>query len=117
MRVLYHPEFANEIRKFEARYAEVSSQPGERFCEEVDHSVEVIKSSPTSAGSLSESGFWNHPPNASAQPQKLSVLRTLFSCRRSLDVRRRRSQPLRSINMADTLLIVTFLRATRAFEF
>jgi hypothetical protein len=50
MRVLYHPEFPKDVRKFESRYAEVSSRLGERFSKEVEEAIEAVKMSPTSAG-------------------------------------------------------------------
>jgi len=50
MRVIFHPEFAKDIRRFEAEYAQVSEGLAARFRNEVDQALEAIKSSPTSAG-------------------------------------------------------------------
>jgi hypothetical protein len=50
MRVIFHPEFAKDIRRFEAEYGQVSEGLAARFRNEVDQALEAIKSSPTSAG-------------------------------------------------------------------
>lgn len=50
MRVIFHPEFPKDIRKFEEDYAEISDGLASRFRNEIDDAVEVIKVSPTSAG-------------------------------------------------------------------
>jgi hypothetical protein len=50
MTFLYHPEFPQEIKKFEFQYKETSASLGQRFRAEVDGAIEHIKKSPTSAG-------------------------------------------------------------------
>jgi hypothetical protein len=50
MRVIFHPAFAKDIRRFEAEYSRISEGLGIRFRKEVDEALEAIKSSPTSAG-------------------------------------------------------------------
>jgi len=50
MRVIFHPEFAEDIRRFEAEYSQVSDGLATRFRTEVDQALDAIKSSPTSAG-------------------------------------------------------------------
>jgi hypothetical protein len=50
MRVLFHPEFPEDIRRFEAEYSQVSEGLAIRFRSEVDQALDAIKSSPTSAG-------------------------------------------------------------------
>lgn len=43
MRVLFHPEFPKEVRRFEAEYAEVSNGLGRRFRKAVGEAIEAIK--------------------------------------------------------------------------
>lgn len=50
MRVLFHPEFPGDIRRFEAEYFRISEGLAIRFRNEVGEAVNAIKSSPTSAG-------------------------------------------------------------------
>jgi len=50
MRVLFHPEFPKDIRRFEAEYARISDGLAERFRQEIDAAVDAIESSPGSAG-------------------------------------------------------------------
>ena len=50
MRVLFHPEFPKDVRRFEADYKNVSPGLAVRFRKEIDDSVEAIKSAPGSAG-------------------------------------------------------------------
>jgi len=50
MTVIFHPEFPNDIRKFESGYAEISSGLALRFRTEIDAAVAAVKSSPQSAG-------------------------------------------------------------------
>jgi len=50
MRVLFHPEFPKDIRRFEAEYARISDGLAERFREEIDAAVDAIELSPGSAG-------------------------------------------------------------------
>ena len=50
MRVLFHPDFPKDVRRFQAEYAAISTGLGVRFRRELDDAVDAIKSSPTSAG-------------------------------------------------------------------
>lgn len=50
MTVLYHPEFPQDIKKFEAQYRQISARVGLRFRAEVSRAIEHIKASPSSAG-------------------------------------------------------------------
>ena len=56
MRVAYHPEFPQDIKKYEAQYREISPLLGLRFRAEVDKAIEQIKSSPSSAGHFLNTG-------------------------------------------------------------
>lgn len=50
MTVIFHPEFPNDIRKFESGYAQISIGLASRFRDEIDAAIESVKASPTSAG-------------------------------------------------------------------
>jgi hypothetical protein len=50
MRVFFHPDFSKDVRRFQAEYASISAGLSVRFRQELDETVEAIKSSPTSAG-------------------------------------------------------------------
>ena len=50
MTVIFHPEFPNDIRKFESGYAEISSGLAARFRGEIDSAIAAVKTSPQSAG-------------------------------------------------------------------
>jgi hypothetical protein len=56
MRVIYHPEFPKEIKRFEAQYREISGRLALRFRAELDAAIEQIKASPTSAGHFLNTG-------------------------------------------------------------
>lgn len=56
MTVLYHPEFANDIRLFATRYREVSPALADRFRQEIDDALAVIISNPTAAGHFLNTG-------------------------------------------------------------
>lgn len=56
MTVVYHPEFPQDIKKFEAQYREISARLGQRFRAEVDKAIEVIKATPTSGGHFLDTG-------------------------------------------------------------
>jgi hypothetical protein len=56
MRVLFHPEFPKDVRKFEAEYAAISARLGSRFRNEIAEALQAIKSSPTSAGHFLDLG-------------------------------------------------------------
>jgi len=50
MRVLFHPDFPKDVRRFADAYSEISPGLTARFHDEIDASVEAIKQSPASAG-------------------------------------------------------------------
>lgn len=50
MRVLFHPEFSADIRRFEVQYSKISAGLAARFLDEVLQAINAIKQSPTSAG-------------------------------------------------------------------
>jgi hypothetical protein len=50
MRVIFHPDFAEDIRRFEAEYSQVSEGLATRFRNEVNQALDAIKLSPMSAG-------------------------------------------------------------------
>jgi hypothetical protein len=50
IRVIFHPEFSPDIRRFENVYSQVSDGLALRFRNEVLQAVNAIKASPTSAG-------------------------------------------------------------------
>ena len=52
MRVIFHPEFPQDVQKFEKEYAQISDGLGLRFRLEVDQAIEAVKASPTSAGHI-----------------------------------------------------------------
>jgi len=56
MRVVYHPDFPKDIRKFEADYKAISDGLGTRFRREVLDGIEAIKASPQSAGHYLQTG-------------------------------------------------------------
>ena len=50
MTVLFHPEFARDILRFEKQYARISPGLAARFRREIDRGLESITRSPGSAG-------------------------------------------------------------------
>jgi len=50
MTVVFHPEFVNDIRKFDSDYGRISVGLAARFRDEVVSAVDAVKVSPTSAG-------------------------------------------------------------------
>jgi hypothetical protein len=50
MRVIYHPDFPTDVRRFEADYAKISKGLATRFRKELDQAVDAVKRSPASAG-------------------------------------------------------------------
>lgn len=50
MRVLFHPEFPQDVRRLNADYAEISEGLALRFRQEVDDAVDAILASPSAAG-------------------------------------------------------------------
>ena len=56
MRVLYHPDFPKDIRKFEADYRSVSEGLAARFRLEIEAALDAVKASPQSAGHYLRTG-------------------------------------------------------------
>ena len=52
MTVLFHPEFGQDILRFQAEYAGISSGLAERFRKDDDQAIEAIIRSPGSAGHI-----------------------------------------------------------------
>ena len=50
MKVVYHPDFPKDIRKFEVEYQQLAIGLGTRFRQEVDEALNAIKAAPQSAG-------------------------------------------------------------------
>ncbi len=50
MRVLYHPEFPQDIRRFENEYRSISEGLAARFREQIETALEAVKGSPQGAG-------------------------------------------------------------------
>jgi hypothetical protein len=50
MKIVFHPEFPRDQRKFQAAYAEISPGLAARFRQEIADAVEAIKASPGGAG-------------------------------------------------------------------
>jgi hypothetical protein len=50
MRVLFHPEFPGDIRRFANGYAQISPGLAQRFQSEIDEAIGAIKTAPGSAG-------------------------------------------------------------------
>lgn len=56
MKVIYHPEFPKDIKRFEAQYSEVSEALARRFRGAVDDAIQRIKVCPGSAGHFVNTG-------------------------------------------------------------
>jgi hypothetical protein len=56
MRVLFHPEFPKDIRKFERDYKSISEGLALRFRSEIHEALEAIKASPHGAGHFLQTG-------------------------------------------------------------
>ena len=56
MRVSYHPDFPQDILRFEFQYREISGRLAARFRAETDTAIERIKSSPGAAGHFLNTG-------------------------------------------------------------
>lgn len=56
MKVLFHPDFPTDQRKFQEDYAEISIGLAARFQSEVDDAVAVVKAAPTAAGHFVNTG-------------------------------------------------------------
>lgn len=56
MRVVFHPGFGADQRRFELDYARISAGLAERFRGEIDEAFEAIKASPAGAGHFVHTG-------------------------------------------------------------
>src|SRR5947207_3496619 len=56
MTVRFHPEFPNDIRKFEEGYKNISDGLAARFRNEVDQAIKAIEASPQGAGHFLQTG-------------------------------------------------------------
>ena len=56
MRVLYHPDFPQDIKRFERQYRDVSKRLALRFRAAVEKAICAIKASPGSAGHFVNTG-------------------------------------------------------------
>lgn len=56
MRVVYHPDFVHDLRKFEQEYRNISDGLGERFHQEVLEAIAAIKAAPERAGHFLQTG-------------------------------------------------------------
>ena len=56
MRVLYHPEFPKDLRRFEKEYRAISDGLAARFREQVETALEAVKGSPQGAGHFLQTG-------------------------------------------------------------
>lgn len=56
MKVIFHPEFPDDQRKYQAGYAEISAGLAMRFRQEIDEAIEAIKASPSGAGHFVHTG-------------------------------------------------------------
>lgn len=56
MNVSFHPDFPDDILRFEKAYQEISDTLARRFKEEIESAIEAIKASPTSAGHFLDLG-------------------------------------------------------------
>ena len=50
MRVMFHPEFPQDVRRFANVYREISPNLATRFHREIDTAIVAVKHSPASAG-------------------------------------------------------------------
>lgn len=50
MRVFFHPEFPQDVRRFADGYAQISPGLAERFYHEIDEAIAAVKAAPSSAG-------------------------------------------------------------------
>ena len=56
MRVVYHPDFPQDIRRFERQYLDISERLALRFRAAVEKAINAIKASPGSAGHFVSTG-------------------------------------------------------------
>jgi hypothetical protein len=46
MRVLFHPEFPQDVRRFADAYSQISPGLAARFHQEIDDAIEAVKQAP-----------------------------------------------------------------------
>jgi len=56
MKVLFHPEFPQDVLRYSGQYADISARLGARFRAEVDEALMRIKTEPTAAGHFLHTG-------------------------------------------------------------
>lgn len=56
MKVLYHPKFAGDIRRFTLQYRAIAPHLADRFAVEVDAAIAAIELSPMGAGHFVHTG-------------------------------------------------------------
>lgn len=56
MKVVFHPGFPADQRKFETSYAEISAGLAQRFRREIDEAITAIKAAPGAAGHFVNTG-------------------------------------------------------------
>lgn len=56
MRILYHPDFPKDIRKFAAGYKAISDGLAERFRKEITDALEAIKARPRAPATFCKRG-------------------------------------------------------------
>lgn len=56
MKVLFHPDFSQDVLKFSGEYGAISPRLEKRFRSEVDEALVRIKAGPTSAGHFLNTG-------------------------------------------------------------
>jgi hypothetical protein len=78
MRVLFHPDFPKDVRRFQSEYAGISIGLGVRFRRELDEAVDAIKKITEERWSFRESRLEGRPRTPSPQSQRVSILRNLW---------------------------------------
>jgi len=56
MKVIFHPDFPRDQRKFRQGYEEISAGLAERFQSEIEQAIAAIKAAPTGAGHFVNTG-------------------------------------------------------------
>src|SRR5437867_3981690 len=103
MKVVFHPEFPADIRKFEAQYARISEGLAARFRRETDDAVEMIKSCPGRAGPLPQSRIFDCYRTTAAKSPLIPILCALQCSGRPAYLRGSHSQPIRPADLAASL--------------
>jgi hypothetical protein len=56
MKILFHPDFPTDQRKFQAEYAEISVGLAARFQREIDETIAAVSAAPAAAGHFVNTG-------------------------------------------------------------